>query len=35
MKKIPNKNDNIPKPHEMWLKVQELARGEEKNSPLA
>lgn len=27
MKKISNKNDNIPKPHEMSLKVQELARG--------
>lgn len=27
MKKIPNKNDNIPRPHEMSLKVQELARG--------
>lgn len=27
MKKIPNKNDNIPKPHEMQLKVQELVRG--------
>lgn len=27
MKKIPNKNDNIPKPHEMPLKVQELAGG--------
>lgn len=26
MKKIPNKNDNISKPHEMRLKVEELAR---------